>query len=343
MMKRLALTIALAGLSGGALAADLRGPIIEAPPPLPVPVAGFSWTGGYAGVNVGIGAGHTDYAYDVNTYNNGYNNGGYNNGYNNGGNSGGSYYDATCDCNVSGNGWGDGGNGGNGNNGGGGTATNYTGSGSGSEKLRQSGVLGGVQVGYNYALGGLGGFGGLGGGGYGGRGGLLGGITPVIGVEADFDGSGISSGGALSEFANGFPYNNGNYVGVHSDIKYFGTVRGRLGVAFDRLLVFGTGGFAYADTDAYVNSASYGITGSRNNFHTGIAYGGGFEFAITNNLLLRAEYLHLDLNRKAIVQGDTGYATYALYEKPSIDLVRAGLSYKFDFARTVAPPVIARY
>ena len=80
MMKRLALTIALAGLSGGAFAADLRGPIIEAPPPLPVPVAGFSWTGGYAGVNVGIGAGHTDYAYDVNTYNNGNNN---NNNYTN--------------------------------------------------------------------------------------------------------------------------------------------------------------------------------------------------------------------------------------------------------------------
>ena len=226
-------------------------------------------------------------------------------------------------------------------------ASSYSGSGSGSEKLRQSGVLGGVQVGYNYALGG--GFGGLGGygggfsGGYGGHGGLLGGITPVIGVEADFDGSGISSGGALSDFAGGFPYGYGNYVGVGSDIKYFGTVRGRLGVAFDRLLVYGTGGFAYADTNAYVNSPVYGVSAYKNNFHTGIAYGGGFEFALTNNLLLRAEYLHLDLNKKAIVHGDNGYATYDVYEKPSLDLVRAGLSYKFDFARAVPAPVIARY
>ena len=107
--------------------------------------------------------------------------------------------------------------------------------------------------------------------------------------------------------------------------------------------MYGTGGFAYADTDAYVNAASFGVTGSKNNFHTGVAYGGGFEFALTNNLLLRAEYLHLDLNKKSIVQGDTGYATYDLYEKPSIDLVRAGLSYKFDFARAVPAPVIARY
>ncbi len=36
-------------------------------------------------------------------------------------------------------------------------------------------------------------------------------------------------------------------------------------------------------------------------------------------------------------------STYAVYEKPSLDVVRAGLSYKFDFARAVASPVIARY
>lgn len=321
MLKRLTLFAALAGASGGAFAADLRGPIIEAPPPLPAPVAAFGWTGGYAGVNVGLGAGHSDYSYNVNTY------GGNNNWYPPSPPPGGD-----CGCDYGGGGYGGGGNGG---------GSAYTGSGSGAQKFRQSGVIGGVQIGYNYALGGFGG--GFGGGGYGGRGGLFGGITPVLGVEADFDGSGIGSGGSLGDFAAGFPYGYGNNVTVGSDIKYFGTVRGRLGVAFDRLLVYGTGGFAYADTDAYVNAPAYGIYASRNNFHTGIAYGGGFEFALTNNLLLRAEYLHLDLNRKAILNGDNGVATYDVYEKPSIDLVRAGLSYKFDFARAVAPPVIARY
>lgn len=299
MMKRLALTIALAGLSGGAFAADLRGPIIEVPPPLPVPA--FTWTGAYAGVNVGLGAGHSNYSYDVNSYNN-------NNNYN---------QPSDCGCDT-------------GSWGGYPSTSGYTGSGSGNEKLRQSGVLGGVQVGYNYALAGYG------------RGGPGFGLSPVIGVEADFDGTGIGSSGALGDFAAGFPYGNGAYVGVGSDIHYFGTVRGRLGFAFDRLLIFGTGGFAYADTSSYVNSPTYGVSAYKNNFHTGIAYGGGFEFALTNNLLLRAEYLRLDLNKKAIVNADNGSATYAIYERPVVDLVRVGLSYKFDVPPVIAP-VVARY
>ena len=317
MMKRLVLTVALAGISGGAFAADLRGPIIEAPPPLPLPAPAFSWTGAYAGVNVGIGESHTNYNYNVNNYNEAYNNypgaeGSPNYGLWN-----------DCPCNPA-------------------PAPYYAvggNSASGSEKLRGGGVLGGVQVGYNYALNNFGGFGGHHG--YGGHPSF----TPVLGIEADFDGSGINNGGALSQFAQGFPAGYPNYVGVESDIKYFGTVRGRLGVAFDRLLVFGTGGFAYADTSASINSPAYGVSYHSDNFHTGVAYGGGFEFALTNNLLLRAEYLHLDLNSKAIVvNGVTnGTATFNAYEKPSLDLVRAGLSYKLDFAQPIAPPVIARY
>ena len=302
MMKRLALTIALAGLSGGAFAADLRGPIVELPPPLPAP-APFSWTGGYAGVNVGFGGGSTDYSYNV---------GGVNSVTTPG------YYDP-CGCTYY-------------------PATTTTSpyNASGSERLRDSGVIGGVQVGYNYAFGGFGGYGG----GYSGHGPAV----PVIGVEADFDGSGINSGGALSQFAQGFPVGINNYVGVESDVKYFGTVRGRLGVAFDRLLVYGTGGFAYAQTDAYVTSPNNNVFNRVSNFHTGIAYGGGFEFALTNHLLLRAEYLHLDLDRKAIVaNGGNPWLNYSVYEKPRLDIVRAGLDYKFDFAQAVAPPVIARY
>lgn len=313
MMKRLALTIALAGLSGGALAADLRGPIIEAPPPLPVPVAGFSWTGGYIGVNVGLGAASPDFGYQVSRP--GYDTPGYytdgyyvppSDGYNTDG-----YYTP-------------------------GTSTSGSSSG-GSQSLHSAGVLGGAQAGYNYAFGGFGRFGGFGGFGIG--------AIPVIGVEADIDGSSIKSSTALDAFAQGFPDGSAAYVGVGSNINYFGTVRGRLGIAFDRLLVYGTGGFAYADTDSYVTSPYYGVSARKNNFHTGIAYGGGVEFALTNNLLLRAEYLHYDFNKKSITQGQDacGCNSYEIYEKPHLDVVRAGLSYKFDFARAVAPPVIARY
>ena len=310
MMKRLALTIALAGLSGGALAADLRGPIIEAPPPLPVPVvAGFSWTGAYAGVNVGVGSASPQYSYNVN--------------------SPGSTQEGISPCDYpqydpSGNFIGCGYS----------NTTNAF-SNSGSQRLGSGGVLGGAQIGYNYAFssGRFGGFGGFG-------------VMPVVGVEADFDGSGVSSAASLGQAATGELTGASTYIGVGSQLKYFGTVRGRLGIAFDRLLVYGTGGFAYGEVDSYVTSPANGVYNTKSNFHTGIAYGGGLEFALTNNLLLRAEYLHLDLNRKGIVEngsvGSTG-TTYSIYEKPSLDLVRAGISYKFDFARTVASPVVARY
>ena len=319
MMKRLVLTVALAGVSGGAFAADLRGPIIEAPPPLPVPVAGFNWTGGYVGVNIGVGTADANYQSE----------------YSSTGTPGGTYEVPPC-------------NGGqyDGNTG---NCSYYASptsavANSQSEHHRSGGVLGGVQAGYNYALGthGFGGFGGFGG---------LG-IVPVIGVEADFDGSGVASNGTLGGFASGELTGSPLYVGAKTDINYVGTVRGRVGVAFDRLFVFGTGGFAYGETDSSVYAPGAGIYSHTTNFHTGIAYGGGVEFALTNNLLLRAEYLHYDFDKKGIAQGSSqgvsacgcNYSSsYAVYEKPSLDVVRAGLSYKFDFARAVAPPVIARY
>lgn len=316
MKKRLVLTIALAGLSGGAFAADLRGPIIEAPPPLPLPVAGFSWTGGYAGVNVGVGTADANYRSEYSSSSVGASS------YESAPCNGGGYNPDDGNCVYS-------------------TAAIPASANSQSEHQRSGGVLGGVQVGYNYAIGA---------GGFGGFGGLR--AVPVIGVEADFDGSGVASNGTLGGFASGDLTGTATYVGAQTDIKYVGTARGRVGIAFDRLLVFGTGGFAYGETESSVSSPTNGIYSHTSNFHTGIAYGGGLEFALTNNLLLRAEYLHYDFNTKSIAQGTiqgvsacgcATSSTYAVYEKPSLDVVRAGLSYKFDFARAVAPPVIARY
>ena len=51
-------------------------------------------------------------------------------------------------------------------------------------------------------------------------------------------------------------------------MNFFGTVRGRLGYAFDRVLFYGTGGFAYGD----------GGTGG-DDFRTGYTAGGGIEYA----------------------------------------------------------------
>ncbi len=315
MMKHVliaaATTVVLAGgfLAGGAAAADLRGPLQDTPPSYGVlPAYGpHNWTGGYVGANVGFGGGEDHYHTSVNDneYANNYGNDGPYGSDNYGTNN---YQPATFNARTG-------------------------------DAQRSNGVIGGVQVGYNYELGNFGGFGGgLGGG-------LLGGFghNVVVGVEADFDGTGIASGGPLSSFAQGFPLGTSQYVGVNSQIDYLGTVRGRLGYAFDRVMVYGTGGFAYANVRSSVNAPGQTIAASNSQFHTGYVFGGGVEVAVSNNVALRAEYLRAELDSRNIAGGSNGYVNYNVSERPEVNIVRAGLDYKFGVPVAAAPPVIARY
>ncbi len=320
MMKHLliaaATTVVLAGgLAGGAAAADLRGPLQDTPPPYGLlPAYGpYNWTGGYIGANIGFGGGEDHYNTSVN-----------NNNYisNNYGNNDGNNYGPYGSDNYGYN--------------------NYqpaSFNASAGDAQRSNGVIGGVQAGYNYQLGNFGGvLGGFGGG-------LLGGYAHniVVGVEADFDGTGIASGGPLSSFAQGFPLGTSQYVGVSSQIDYLGTVRGRLGYAFDRVLVYGTGGFAYANVKSTVNAPGQNISTSSSQFHTGYVFGGGVEVAVSNNVALRAEYLRAELDSRNIASGNNGYISYNVSERPEVNIVRAGLDYKFGVPVVAAPPVIARY
>lgn len=143
-----------------------------------------------------------------------------------------------------------------------------------------SGWLGGGQIGFNYQFG----------------------NNVVIGAEADLQGSSIS---------------DSNY-GIEQKMDYFGTVRARLGYAFDTVLPYVTGGFAYGHTKV---SDSY--TGfSDSNTATGWTLGGGVEYAFLPNWTARAEYLYVDL-------GDNYYN--AIGEKAGLtaSVARLGLNYKF--------------
>ena len=98
-------------------------------------------------------------------------------------------------------------------------------------------------------------------------------------------------------------------------INWFGTVRARLGLlASDRLLIFGSGGFAYgeikqaATMSAILNTLFFdpGFTigtvctpvcysGSRTQLATGWAAGAGGEYAVTPNVAIKLEYLYVNL------------------------------------------------
>ena len=105
-------------------------------------------------------------------------------------------------------------------------------------------------------------------------------------------------------------------------IDWFATVRGRVGYAIDRLLIYGTGGVAFTDrsndnTSAFFNTTvpavffttpaaavagatvaasatPFGFSSSNNN--VGYAVGGGLEYAFTNNLTAKLEGLYVNFN-----------------------------------------------
>jgi outer membrane immunogenic protein len=139
-------------------------------------------------------------------------------------------------------------------------------------------------------------------------------------------------------------------------LDFLGTVRGRVGYAFDRFLVYGTGGFAYGGVEYRAdffrntdNALAY--TGRRDRLETGYAYGGGVEYAIpTDSFLarfsvlsllgfrseavsLKVEYLHYDLGSRNVLVNNTGIGPTGSYTsrfRTEGDIVRGGISYRFS-------------
>ncbi|WP_342105116.1 porin family protein [Methylobacterium sp. SI9] len=197
----------------------------------------------------------------------------------------------------------------------------------------REGFSGGGQIGYNYQF------------------------TPgsgiVVGFEADaqyldFGGRPRYATNARAVNAGFLPVN-----GTLNTLDFFGTVRGRLGYAFDRTLVYATGGFAYATgtDDGTRNIAFQNFAGRRDDFKTGYTVGGGAEFALPTDSFLNffrssavtfkveGLYVSLDRNRTglplvgaAAVNGayQPVYAvTGSSRNSNDFAVVRAGLNYKF--------------
>ncbi len=134
----------------------------------------------------------------------------------------------------------------------------------------------------------------------------------MFGVEGDWDWANLSN------------TQTNPLVSNHMDINQILTARARAGVAFDRALVFVTGGYAGVGTDASF-AVFNGFGGSQNTWFSGGAIGGGVEYAFTNNVTAKVEYLYLPLS-SATYFGSTVWSERA---PDDVSLLRAGLNYKF--------------
>ncbi len=131
----------------------------------------------------------------------------------------------------------------------------------------------------------------------------------VFGLEGDIDWTNIKDSTACG--------------GLNCQTKnnWFGTVRGRVGYAFDRFLPYFTGGLAIGDIEANRT----GFIGSKDT-NAGWTIGAGIEGVIAGNWTAKVEYLYADL-------GDTTCSAVACGVPTNVDLtvnvVRAGLNYRF--------------
>jgi len=124
------------------------------------------------------------------------------------------------------------------------------------------------------------------------------------------------------------------------DIELFGTVRGRIGYAFDRVLPFVTAGLAFASVDVEASivpgaGAPVGapvLAGSEDGFQLGWTVGAGVEVALGQHWSIKGEYLYYDLGSETLdietISGAPDETATFDYDN-SGSVVRAALNYRF--------------
>jgi outer membrane immunogenic protein len=108
------------------------------------------------------------------------------------------------------------------------------------------------------------------------------------------------------------------------------SLRGRLGFAFDRFLVYATGGIAFADiTNTYNTTPFGGGFASIGDWRTGWTAGGGLEYAFTNNWSARGEYRYSDFGDVIDKSNVAFFPATNLNRHVTQHQAQLGVSYRF--------------
>ncbi|MCG6122358.1 MAG: porin family protein [Microvirga sp.] len=175
----------------------------------------------------------------------------------------------------------------------------------------RSSFIGGFQAGYNQQFGNF-----------------------VAGVEADLNYLGNRRGNGAVGVTGLAPLVT--TASASSRLDWLGTVRARAGFAFDRVLIYGTGGLAFGAPDNRLtisNAAGQTHLGSKDETKFGWTVGGGLEYAVLDNVTIRGEYLYYDLGTSNVTATATtpalaGTSNTARFENTG-HIARVGLNYRF--------------
>lgn len=176
----------------------------------------------------------------------------------------------------------------------------------------------------------------------------------VVGIETDFNYINTSPTGIDAEppGSGGLP----ETTSLESTINWFGTLRGRAGfVVHDNLLLYATGGLAYASVDHTLRDDCVGcgdpglpavnlgaFSQSNDKTKLGWTLGGGGELLHDSHWVLRAEALYVDLGSEThtyTVTDGVDTATAIAKWDDQFWVARLGVAYKFGDPDCCAAPL----
>jgi high affinity Mn2+ porin len=123
---------------------------------------------------------------------------------------------------------------------------------------------------------------------------------------------------------------------ITETVDYVGTVRGRIGYAFDRFMVYGTGGFAYSQARIIESPGSLGPDDDKRlMLRAGWAAGGGAELALNQYWSARLEYLYHNFGPVSLTMpsGRNYESTFDMH------MLRVGLNRKLGGPDVFGPKV----
>lgn len=183
---------------------------------------------------------------------------------------------------------------------------------SGSADVTAGGFVAGVQAGYNWQFS----------------------DNLMIGLEGDIQKSWIDGRVSLdiTPGGGGDTFN----LDMGTNLDWFATLRPRIGWVDDRFVVYATGGLAWGQSKSSIFVGTEGddpLEESITNDRFGWTVGAGIEYALTDSITFKTEYLYTDLGSERIIdtplgEGE-GVPNLTADSKIAFHTVRAGLNFQF--------------
>jgi outer membrane immunogenic protein len=166
----------------------------------------------------------------------------------------------------------------------------------------------------------------------------------VLGLEGDFNWlkAKRSQNFAFGQASTPTTFSDEDSVAsLGTSLRWLSTIRARFGYAWERSLLYATGGLAIgrvtssASMNLDVGDTTSGaiFSGSSSTTRTGWVAGLGYAYAFTDRLSGKLEYLHFDLGNASynvnLISGSADFTTMTATTRVSGDIFRVGLDYKF--------------